>query len=70
MPFDFYIETHIKPHLYGIEKKYCVSIGYCYINFHSFKMSKVKEAVNLKHKVKLRNLMRYDVILFRKSFIT
>lgn len=31
-------------------------------------MSKVEEAVNLKHKVKVKNLRKYDVTLFRKMF--
>lgn len=31
-------------------------------------MSKIKEVVNLKHEVKFKNLMRHDVILFRKKF--
>lgn len=68
MSFDFYINAHIKLHLLRSQKEILrVSTCYCFINFHSFKMSKVKEPVNLKHGMKYKNPMRCDMILFTKN---
>lgn len=70
-----FILKHIKPHLYGVGKKYCICqlvtvllIPIYLKYFHLLKMAKVEEVVTLKHKVKVKNLRKYDVTLFRKGF--